>query len=719
MSIKLDFPVDISNVVKQVRLHTDCERLLKRFPKPAFIIHDTETNGLYPFEPNVPYWNPDGSYRETNGAEPFCHFIGILDPVKNIFHVGYIPSNDTEMIEALGDIMVNTSVVKVGHNYKFDMGVCRKLWTVKGKIFDTMTASRMLYDRLPSHSLKSLANYFFFDVNSSTKSDPYEKQVKSFLSKKKAVAKKEHPLIVPYLKAKTKVPKALNDSVKEELDRVWNYSCLPEELLIPYGAKDIVYTFMLMTIFGKDIYGDFNDLFALEMDLIHIANKMESNGIAVSQGTVEKNLVESERNAAKALKRLCRRADKMGFPGFNPSSPKQLLRLLKHFTVDETDTTMLVNKKGSESSDKEIINRMAMSFPNEPFFSSLLEYRAYTKLGHYFKAFKKFTGDFEIPRLHCNIRVSDTATGRTACSDPNLQNIPNIKGIDLSVRECFVPAPGKQLAFFDYSQIEMRVFALFCQDEKMLQGLRDGKDFHAACSEVIFGNMDPENRKFCKGINFGLIYGMGASTLATSLGVPIEQAIEFKADYFANFPRAKVLSDTCKSMLYRLGYVEDMFGRRYHVPMDFSYKAVNSLVQGASANVLKMAIWQLNRAIYIAKRFCGNKNLLSQCKILLPIHDELILEVPQNADDTLYAQIKFIMERIYPVNVFNVATVVEASSSTGSWALKKEMKLTNPELLETAKIMSFTLDDIARKHGGNVFHKGTLNRKIDWFMPKH
>ena len=718
MRLKLNLS-SLGDLAEKVYVESNPTRLMEKFPQPDFIIHDIESNGLHPFKPAVPLWNHrTQAFSYTNGAVPFAHFFGVYSSDKDRLYVAVLFNHETELLARFTkQYLENPRITKIGHNYKFDMTLCRRAGIrVKGPIFDTLTASRLLYDRLPRHDLKYLGGYF---TGASIKDDTYEKDVKQFLKKLRDTERKNHPEYIAAKSEKRKISKELSKRVKAELDEKYNYSCIPDELLIPYGVKDIVYTFVLFMQFATTIEGGYSKLFQMEMELIRLVIDMEYKGIRLD--------AEYCRAAYKKCRKLARRnfaalqleLKKYGVPNLNIRSSKQMLGYMDMIGIPPKE---LINKKKKISADKEVMERLGRLYPENKLFESLLQYRAYLKLADYFAGFSKFTGKYESPRLHCDLKISDTVTGRTACKDPNLQNIPNPKEVKVSIRESFIPAKGYRLLLFDYSQIEMKVFALFCQDPKMLEGLRTGADFHDLCSMMIFGNAEPDNRKFCKAINFGLIYGMGLEKLANTLNIGMGEARAFKERYLDMLPGMQNLARACKRMIYERGFVEDTFGRRYHVPMEESYKAVNALVQGCSANVLKMAMLQLNRLIQYHKKYLP-ESALGQYRILLPIHDELIIEAKEeHLEAGLYgvptkiaALIKTAMEHIVPITRYGIHTDVEPSHAVGSWQNKQAFPL--PESAnERAKAELKKLNAAClKKTGKPILFDESFAPAYDWF----
>ena len=236
---------------------------------------------------------------------------------------------------------------------------------------------------------------------------------------------------------------------------------------------------------------------------------------------------------------------------------------------------------------------------------------------------------------------------------------------------------------FDYSQIEMRLFALLAQEYAMLEAVNNGEDLHAATAIQMFGpekyESNPKHyRRITKAINFGIIYGMGIKALAVALGIRVAEAQILMDEYLHRFPNVLGIQNLCKNLLYRQGYVTDFFGRRYHVEPKFAYKAVNRIVQGGAANVLKWAMLQCERAITAF-------DLDNKVKPIIPIHDELILEVQNDSLDYAVPRIKLAMEEIEPVLRYNsIRTLVDVEFSTTTWGAKTDYTI-KPTQMDRAK----------------------------------
>jgi len=259
-------------------------------------------------------------------------------------------------------------------------------------------------------------------------------------------------------------------------------------------------------------------------------------------------------------------------------------------------------------------------------------------------------------RVHTSFNQTIAATGRLTSSDPNLQNIPIRTAIGREIRKSFVAAEGYRLISADYSQIELRVIASLANDKKMIDAFKKGEDIHARTAANInnieIKNVTSQQRRAAKEINFGVIYGLGHVGLAQRTGLSREEAKNFIEQYFTIHPEIKNWLDNTKKTAHQLGYVEDLFGRRRYLPEINSgvqmikaaaeRMAVNMPIQGTAADLLKLAMIKIDQQL---PRFSP------AAKMLLTVHDELVLEVPEKEVEPVGQFVKNIMEQIYKLRV--------------------------------------------------------------------
>jgi DNA polymerase-1 len=276
----------------------------------------------------------------------------------------------------------------------------------------------------------------------------------------------------------------------------------------------------------------------------------------------------------------------------------------------------------------------------------------------------------ETGRVHTSYSIAGASTGRLASTDPNLQNIPIRSEEGRRIREAFVAEEGKTLVALDYSQIELRILAHIAQIDALKQAFDDGLDIHAMTASEMFDvpldEMTPEVRRRAKAINFGVIYGISGFGLARNLRIPRAEAQGFIDRYFERFPGIRTYMDDTKAFAREHGYVETLFGRRIHTPnitdkgprAGFAQRAaINAPIQGTAADVIRRAMVRMPEAI------AG-----LPAKLLLQVHDELLFEVEEGAEDRLIDQARQVMENAAdPVVKLDVKLTVDAGQGP-NWA---------------------------------------------------
>ncbi len=318
--------------------------------------------------------------------------------------------------------------------------------------------------------------------------------------------------------------------------------------------------------------------------------------------------------------------DQAGQP-FNLNSPKQIQEILF-----EKQGLKPVRKtpSGQPSTDEESLAELAL---DHPLPKLLLEYRGLAKLKSTYTDTLPEMINPKTGRVHTTYGQAVAVTGRLASNDPNLQNIPIRTAEGRRIREAFIAAPGCQIVSADYSQIELRIMAHISQDASLLAAFAAGEDIHRATAAEIFSlapkDVDAEQRRYAKVINFGLIYGMSAFGLARQLGIERAAAQQYMDRYFARYPGVAEYMKRTREAARVAGYVETVFGRRLWLPEVKSSNparrqgaeraAINAPMQGTAADLIKMAM-------IAADRWLREQRLES--RLIMQVHDELVLEVP-------------------------------------------------------------------------------------------
>lgn len=398
----------------------------------------------------------------------------------------------------------------------------------------------------------------------------------------------------------------------------------------------------------------------LELPLVPVLEAMERHGILLDVGA----LADLSRRLERSLAELERDIHAEAGHPFNVNSPQQLAEVL--FEQRQLPVLRRTAKTRAPSTDAEVLAALARRGFRLP--SLLLEYREQAKL--------KSTYVDALPRqadaggrVHTRFNQAVTATGRLSSSDPNLQNIPVRTELGREVRRAFIAAPGYRLIIADYSQIELRLLAHLSGDPGLTAAFAAGEDIHRATAARVF-DVAPElvlaeQRRAAKTINFGLIYGMGAAALGRELGITATQAQRFIDAYFAQFPRVRTYMEEVRDGARRTGKVTTVLGRhRFIAGLDSANQAVranaerqacNAPIQGSAADLIKLAMVRL--AAELRRRLPG-------ARLLLQVHDELILEAPASQVEEVAALTREVMS-----GALKLAVALRVEVGVGnSWA---------------------------------------------------
>jgi DNA polymerase-1 len=391
---------------------------------------------------------------------------------------------------------------------------------------------------------------------------------------------------------------------------------------------------------------------AIEMPVMEILFAMERHGVLLDSDALNKQTQELTNRLIKLEKDVHEQA---GQP-FNLSSPKQLQEIL--FVKQE----LPVVKKtpgGQPSTDEDVLQRLAL---DHPLPKLILEYRALSKLKSTYTDKLPKMVNVDTGRVHTNYAQAVANTGRLASNDPNLQNIPVRTAEGRRVREAFIAPLGHTIVSADYSQIELRIMAHLSQDEGLLEAFREGMDVHSHTASEIFGidtgEVTSEQRRYAKVINFGLIYGMSAFGLASQLGVERSAAQQYIDRYFARYPGVADYMQSTRESARERGFVETVFGRRLYLAEIRSSNhqrrqaaeraAINAPMQGTAADLIKLSMIAVND--WIAKDKLGTR-------MVMQVHDELVLEVPDAELDGVTSRIPELMAGVAKLDVPLVADV--------------------------------------------------------------
>jgi len=491
------------------------------------------------------------------------------------------------ILEQLKPLLEDPSIKKVGQNLKYDMSVLAQHGIrLQGIAFDTMLESYVFDSVATRHDMDSLAEKYL------------EETCISFSD----------------VTGKGAAQLTFNQVALEQAG--------------PYAAEDADITLRLHQCLWPKVQAQptletvFNDL---ELPLLPVLSKIERTGALVDDTL----LFQQSQELAERLAELETQAWDLAGQQFNLASPKQLGEIL----FEKLEIPVLKKTaKGAPSTKEEVLQELALDYPLP---KVLLEHRGLAKL--------KSTYTDKLPtminpvskRIHTSYHQAGTATGRLSSSDPNLQNIPVRTPEGRRVRQAFIPATGCKMVAADYSQIELRIMAHLSEDPSLLKAFAEGQDIHRATAAEVFAvateEVTADMRRSAKAINFGLIYGMSAFGLARQLNIGRKQAAEYIELYFERYPGVQSYMNNIRHSAAELGYVETFFGRRLYLPEISSRNgmrrqaaertAINAPMQGTAADIIKLAMIHVDDWLTSAEL---------QSRMIMQVHDELVLEVPES-----------------------------------------------------------------------------------------
>lgn len=411
-----------------------------------------------------------------------------------------------------------------------------------------------------------------------------------------------------------------------------------------YAAEDADITLRLHKNFMPQLTVDskLNYVYQeIEMPAMRVLFIMERNGILVDA----QKLAAQGQQVGRRMLELEQEIFVLAKQPFNIQSPKQIGEILFG------QLQLPVIKKtpsGAPSTDEEVLLKLSEDYPLP---ARILDYRSLAKLqSTYIEKLPRMI-NAKSGRVHTHFSQAVAVTGRLASSEPNLQNIPVRTEEGRKIREAFVAKPGCKLISADYSQIELRIMAHIAQDQNLLDAFAAGKDIHQATAAEMFGialdQVTSEQRRYAKVINFGLIYGMSAFGLAGNLGIERAAAQKYIDTYFGRYPGVAQYMANTRVLAKEQGYVETVFGRRLWLPEIQSSNgmrrqaaeraAINAPMQGTAADLIKMAMIAVQSWLETSG---------SKAKLLLQVHDELILEVPENEVDIVKEHLRTLMTQV-------------------------------------------------------------------------
>ena len=395
----------------------------------------------------------------------------------------------------------------------------------------------------------------------------------------------------------------------------------------------------------------------IELPLCPVLARMEHTGFLVHR----KALYDFGESLMSAIEQLQQSIWSLAGEPFNIQSPKQL----GHVLFDQLMLPAGKKTKTGWSTNAAVLEKLR---GKHPIIDQILDYRMLTKLKSTYAdgLLKEISAD---GRIHTNFQMTVTATGRLSSTEPNLQNIPVRRELGAQIRNMFVASPGKVLVDADYSQIELRLLAHIANDETMIAAFRSGEDIHAVTASQVFGvpldEVTPLQRSHAKAVNFGIVYGISAFSLAQDIGVFQSEAKAYMDSYFAKYHGVRAYMDRIVAQAKADGYVTTLFGRRRDLPelksSNFNLRsfgervALNMPIQGTAADIIKAAMVRVDARM----RAEG-----LEAQLLLQVHDELIVECPAAEAETVRA---ILIEEMEHVVDYRVPLLVDAKIGA-SWA---------------------------------------------------
>lgn len=512
---------------------------------------------------------------------------------------------------ALDPFFIKDSLKKIGHHLKYDCIVLMNHgFSIKPLTFDTMIAAWLLEPSSHRLGLKTLA-----EIELGVTMTHIEELIgsgKNQLSMADIPAKK----VAPYAAADAEVPLKLMQLLKERLEK--NH---------------------LLDVFEK-----------IEMPLVPVLIDMERTGISIDTHFFKEYSQELTTRMHEIEKEIYQT---LGYP-ININSTQQLSKALFQDLGLKNPDPGNKTKSGHYSTSASVLEEMR---GQHAVVDLVLEYRELAKLvSTYLDTLPKQVNPLT-HKIHTSFSQTGSVTGRLASSEPNLQNIPTRTELGHQVRKGFIADAGQVLVSVDYSQIELRVVAHMSQDQSMLEAFRKGMDIHATTAAAIYNvpieEVTKDQRRHAKAINFGLIYGMSAFGLSRTTDLTLAEAENFVKTYFERFPNVKTYLDGIRRQAATIGYVETMLGRRRYFPnlknpinaqakAREEREAINAPIQGTAADILKIAMIHLGPALQKA-------NL--HAKMLIQVHDELVLECPEKETQLTIAVVKETMENAYKLDI--------------------------------------------------------------------
>jgi DNA polymerase I len=598
----VDFTPVTSRNYATILSEADLDLWLNKISQAALVCFDTETTSLDPMTAKI----VGMSFSVEAGS-------GAYLPLTHDYFDAPEQLNFAATLAKVKPILENPIVKKVGQNLKYDQHVLANHGVaLKGIAHDTLLQS-YVFESHKTHNMDDLA--------------------------------------MRHLGIKT----ISFDEVAGKGAKQVGFNQVTVEVAAEYAAEDADITLQLHQAMCPVVQADekLNFIYSeIEMPSREVLFTIERNGVLIDQGMLNRQSNE----IGMKLMDLEKQAFELAGQPFNLGSPKQLQEILfGKLGIKPTKKT----PSGAPSTDEDVLQELALDYPLP---KVLLEYRGLAKLKSTYTDKLPKMINAQTGRVHTSYNQAVAITGRLASSDPNLQNIPVRTAEGRRIREAFIAPAGSVIVSADYSQIELRIMAHLSQDEGMLSAFANNEDIHRATAAEIFGcdreTVSNEQRRYAKVINFGLIYGMSAFGLAQNLNIERSAAQSYIERYFARYPGVRAYMQDTREVAKQKGYVETYFGRRLWVPEINSSNgmrragaeraAINAPMQGTAADLIKLAMIAVQN--WIAAQQLNTK-------LIMQVHDELVLEVPEAELDLVKNMLPQLMQNVANLDVPLLAEV--------------------------------------------------------------
>lgn len=549
------------------------EHYLQQLAAAKIWAFDTETNSLDVMQAELV-----GLSFAINGRQ------AVYIPLAHDYAGAPQQLDRTWVLQQLKPLFEDLKQLKIGHNLKYDMGVLANYGIqLQGLGFDTMLESYLLDSASNQHSLDSAAIKHL-----DHKTIRFE-EIAGKGAKQKTFNQIELQQAGPYAAEDADITLRLHQTLKPQLD------ALPK----------------LCQVFTM-----------IEMPLVSVLSRIERYGVLVDAQLLQKQ----SRSLAKRLLSLEEKIYQLVGKAFNLGSPKQLQTIL--FT-EQGLPILEKTPKGQASTSEAVLQALAIQFP---LAKLILKHRSLSKLKSTYTDKLPLQINPKTGRIHTSYHQAAVVTGRLSSSDPNLQNIPARTKEGRKIRQAFIAPAGYQILAADYSQIELRIMAHLSQDKGLLDAFAQGLDIHRATAAEVLNiplqQVNREQRRSAKAVNFGLIYGMSAFGLARQLGISREAAKDYIDRYFSRYPGVKEYMQRTRQQAHQQAYVSTLLGRRLHLAHINSSDslqrraseraAINAPLQGSAADIIKKAMISIDRAL-------SQHHL--KAHMIMQVHDELVFEV--------------------------------------------------------------------------------------------